>query len=334
AENPLDYDVVIVDEASMVDIFLMRSLLLAMPAGARLIMVGDVNQLPSVGPGKVLKDLIDCGRYPTVRLTKIFRQAAQSDIIVNAHKINQGEMMPLTNRSKDFFFIPKYDTESITKEVVSLSKRIPRYVNSDPYDIQILTPTRKGALGVTELNAILREELNKPAASKTERKHGEILFRQGDKVMQTRNNYKAEWEIRDKYGIAVEKGTGVFNGETGKIRLINDFARTVEVEFDEGKIVEYEYASLGEIEPAYAVTVHKSQGSEYPAVILPLFEGPRPLLNRNLLYTAVTRARQCVVIVGDEKVFYRMIENASEKERYSGLSDRIEELLSKLENQG
>lgn len=326
-QNPLETDVIIVDEMSMVDITLLCALLKAIVAGTRLILVGDVNQLPSVGPGAVLKDIIDSGVFHVVRLTKIFRQASQSDIIVNAHKINRGEPVTLDNKSRDFFFLKRYDADVIISIVIQLiQQKLPKYVDARPYDIQVLTPMRKGLLGVERLNTILQKYLNPPSPDKAEKEHGQGLFREGDKVMQIRNNYQMEWEIRSKYGIPVDKGMGVFNGDMGIVRSIQSFAETMTIEFDEGRMVEYSFKQLDELELAYAVTIHKSQGSEYPAVVIPLLTGPRLLMNRNLLYTAVTRARKCVTLVGNDTTFQEMIANVNEQKRYSGLRLRLEEL--------
>ena len=298
AENPLETDVIIIDEMSMVDIHLIHSLLMAVTAGTRLILVGDENQLPSVGPGNVLRDIIRSGQFPVVELKKIFRQASESDIVVNAHKINKGEQVEINNKSRDFFFLKRYDADIIIRVVIALiQEKLPKYVEAKPFEIQVLTPMRKGLLGVERLNQILQRYLNPPDASKKEKEIGQGLFREGDKVMQVRNNYQLEWEIRGRYGIPIEKGVGVFNGDTGIIKTINEFAETAEVEFEDGRWAEYSFKQLDELELAYAVTIHKSQGSEYPAVIIPLLSGPRMLMNRNLLYTAVTRARKCVTVV-------------------------------------
>lgn len=325
-QNPLETDVIIIDEMSMVDISLMYSLLKAIVAGTRLILVGDVNQLPSVGPGNVLKDIIDSGLFHTVMLTKIFRQASTSDIIVNAHKINRGEPVELDNKSMDFFFLKRYDADKIINVTLQLIlQKLPKFVGASMMDIQVLTPMRKGLLGVERLNNVLQMYLNPPDKRKKEKEHGTTLFREGDKVMQIKNNYQLEWEIRSKYGLCIDKGTGVFNGDTGIIEEINDFAETVTVCFDEGRMVEYPYKLLEELELAYAVTIHKSQGSEYPAVVIPLLSGPRMLMNRNLLYTAVTRAKKCVTIVGNDTTFEQMIANNSQLKRYSGLRDRLVE---------
>ena len=327
AQNPLEADVIIIDEMSMVDVFLMHALLSAIVPGTRLILVGDVNQLPSVGPGSVLKDIISSGCFPVVELVKIFRQASQSDIVVNAHKINQGVPVILDNKSRDFFFLKRYDANVIISIVITLiQKKLPGYVEASPYEIQVLTPMRKGLLGVERLNGILQQYLNPPSKEKKEREHGQGLFREGDKVMQIKNNYQLEWEIRGNYGIPVEKGVGVFNGDTGVIREINEFAETITVEFEEKRFAEYSFKQLEELELAYAITIHKAQGSEYPAVVIPLLQGPRMLMNRNLLYTAVTRARKCVTLVGDEKTFYEMENNKMEQSRYTALDVRIKEI--------
>ena len=325
-QNPLETDVIIIDEMSMVDISLMYSLLKAIVAGTRLILVGDVNQLPSVGPGSVLKDIINSERFHTVKLQKIFRQASTSDIIVNAHKINGGESVNLDNKSMDFFFLKRYEADKIINVTLQLIKqKLPKYVDAGEYDIQVLTPMRKGLLGVERLNGILQMYLNPPDKKKREKEHGSRIFREGDKVMQIKNNYQMEWEIRSRFGISIEKGTGIFNGDTGIIEEINEFAETMTISFDEGRMVEYPFKQLEELELAYAVTIHKSQGSEYPAVVIPLLSGPRMFLNRNLLYTAVTRAKKCVTMVGDDKTFNEMIQNNSQQRRYSGLEARLRE---------
>lgn len=326
AENPLEADVIIIDEMSMVDIHLMHSLLMAVTAGTRLILVGDENQLPSVGPGNVLRDIIRSGQFPVVELTKIFRQASESDIVVNAHKINRGEQVEINNKSRDFFFLKRYDADIIIRVVIALiQEKLPKYVEAKPFEIQVLTPMRKGLLGVERLNQILQRYLNPPDPSKKEKEIGQGLFREGDKVMQIRNNYQLEWEVRGRYGIPVDKGVGVFNGDTGIILTINEFAELAEVEFEDGRYAQYTFKQLDELELAYAVTIHKSQGSEYPAVIIPILSGPRMLMNRNLLYTAVTRARKCVTVVGSEETFREMINNEKQQRRYSSLDKRIQE---------
>lgn len=326
AMNPLEYDVVIIDEMSMVDIFLMHSLLQAMVPGTRLILSGDVNQLPSVGPGRVLGDMIEADCFCVVRLHRIFRQAAMSDIVVNAHRINAGLPVDLDNKSRDFFFLKRYDADTIIRVMLTLmTKKLPSYVGADMLDIQVLTPTRKGLLGVERLNEILQAVLNPRDAKKPEKETVSGVFRQGDKVMQIKNNYQLEWEVRDRYGIPVDKGTGVFNGDIGFIREINTFAETVTVEFDDRRMVEYDFKLLDELELAYAVTIHKSQGSEYPAVLIPLLAGPKMLMNRNLLYTAVTRAKKCVTLVGSDEVFAQMVANKMQQSRYTSLKDRLQE---------
>lgn len=327
AENPLETDVIIIDEMSMVDIHLIHSLLMAVTAGTRLILVGDENQLPSVGPGNVLRDIIRSGQFPVVELKKIFRQASESDIVVNAHKINKGEQVEINNKSRDFFFLKRYDADIIIRVVIALiQEKLPRYVDAKPYEIQVLTPMRKGLLGVERLNQILQRYLNPPDEKKKEKEIGQRLFREGDKVMQVKNNYQLEWEILGRYKIPVDKGVGVFNGDTGIMTEINEFAETATVEFEDGRQAEYSFKQLEELELAYAVTIHKSQGSEYPAVILPILSGPRMLMNRNLLYTAVTRARKCVTVVGSETTFAEMIRNEKQQQRYSSLDRRIREL--------
>lgn len=325
-QNPLETDVVIIDEMSMVDLPLMHALLSAIVPGTRLVLVGDVDQLPSVGPGSVLKDIIASHRFPVVTLTRIFRQAGESDIIVNAHKINAGEPVILDNKSRDFFFLRRKDADTIIAVIISLIRnKLPRYVQAGQNDIQVMTPTRKGLLGVERLNGILQQYLNPADSKKTEREINGRLFREGDKVMQIKNNYQLEWEVSTKYGLTVDKGTGIFNGDMGIVREINEYTETVEVEFDEGRKVKYGFDMAEELELAYAITVHKSQGSEYPAVVIPLLPGPRLLYNRNLLYTAVTRAKKCLVIVGSDTVFQEMIQNRREQSRYTSLAERIRE---------
>lgn len=327
AENPLEADVVIIDEMSMVDLPLMYALLNAIVPGTRVILVGDVNQLPSVGPGSVLKDIISSECFSVVKLTKIFRQAGESDIIVNAHKINRGEPVVLDNKSMDFFFLKRDDTNMIISNIITLiQKKLPKFVNAKEADIQVLTPMRKGLLGVERINKILQEYLNPPKPGKQEKEYGDHLFREGDKVMQIKNNYQLEWEISTRYGMTIDKGIGVFNGDMGIIRKINTYEETVTVEYDEKKLVKYPYNLLDELELAYAITIHKAQGSEYPAVIIPLLQGPRQLYYRNLLYTAVTRARKCVTVIGSESVFQEMIHNTNQQNRNTSLAERIREL--------
>ncbi|MGN0342922.1 MAG: ATP-dependent RecD-like DNA helicase [Roseburia sp.] len=328
--NPLETDVVIIDEMSMVDISLMNALLKAIAAGTRLVLVGDVNQLPSVGPGSVLKDIIDSGSFHVVKLTRIFRQASQSDIIVNAHKINRGEEVLLDNKSMDFFFLKRYDPDKIINVMLQLIlQKLPKFVGAKPYEIQVLTAMKKGNLGVERLNSVLQHYLNPASPDKKEREYGDKVFREGDKVMQIKNNYQLEWEVLSKYGFAIDRGMGVFNGDMGIIREINEYKETLTVLYDEEKVVEYPFKLMEELELAYAITIHKSQGSEYPAVVIPLLSGPRMLMNRNLLYTAVTRARKCVTLVGDDRCFYEMEQNVTEQTRYSGLVDRIRERVGK-----
>lgn len=325
--NPLEADVVIIDEMSMVDISLMHALLKAISIGTRLILVGDVNQLPSVGAGNVLRDIIASKRFNVVKLTKIFRQASVSDIVVNAHKINNGEELSLDNKSRDFFFMQRNTADDIAGLVVALVRdKLPGYVKAGPLDIQVLTPMRKGELGVERLNTVMQHYLNPPSDTKEEKEYHSVTFREGDKVMQVKNNYQIEWETRNRKGYVVESGTGVFNGDCGIIREINSFAEEMVIEFDENRMVVYPFAMLDELELAYAVTIHKSQGSEYPAVVLPLLTGPSMLFNRNLLYTAVTRAKSCVMIVGSRETVSRMIQNADEQKRYSGLAKHIREM--------
>ena len=326
-ENPLEADVVIIDEMSMVDIFLMNSLLRAVAVGTRLILVGDVNQLPSVGPGNVLKDIIASECFHVVKLTRIFRQASQSDIVVNAHMINRGEVVPLDKRSNDFLFIRRGDANAIINAMLTLVReKLPKYVGAKVFDIQIMTPMRKGALGVERLNGILQQFLNPSSPDKEEREFPQGIFRVGDKVMQIKNNYQIEWEVRSRYGIPVDKGMGIFNGDMGIVRELNQFAETLTVEFDEGRLVEYAFKQVEELELAYAITIHKSQGSEYPAVVIPVLSGPRMLMTRNLIYTAVTRAKSCVCLVGIPETFQAMVNNGMEQRRYSGLRQRIGEI--------
>lgn len=325
-ENPLEADVIIIDEMSMVDLFLMHALLSAVSVGTRLIMVGDVNQLPSVGPGSVLRDIIHSECFPVVRLNKIFRQASESDIVVNAHKINEGQHVVLDNKSRDFFFLKRNDANVIISVMLTLvMKKMPKYVDAGMLDIQVLTPMRKGLLGVERLNMILQEYLNPRSPEKKEKEYGAGLFREGDKVMQIKNNYQIEWEIRGAYGIPVEKGVGVFNGDMGIVSEINEYAEQMTVVFDDNKYIEYSFKELEQLELAYAITIHKSQGSEYPAVVIPLLSGPRMLMSRNLLYTAITRARKCVTLVGSDQVFQQMIDNEMEQKRYSTLKEQIQQ---------
>ena len=330
-QNPLEADVIIIDEMSMVDLPLMHALLSAVVPGTRLVLVGDVDQLPSVGPGSVLKDIITSDCFAVVTLTRIFRQAGESDIVVNAHKINAGEPVVLDNKSRDFFFLRRQDADTIIGVTIMLiQKKLPRYVGAEPGEIQVMTPTRKGLLGVERLNTILQRYLNPQDPKKAEKEINGRLFREGDKVMQIKNNYQLEWEVTTKFGLAVDKGAGVFNGDMGVITEINQYTETIEVEFDEARRVKYGFDAVEELELAYAITVHKSQGSEYPAVIIPLLQGPRLLYNRNLLYTAVTRAKKCLTIIGSDTVFQEMIQNKNEQARYTSLAERIREFRDSL----
>ena len=330
-QNPLEADVIIIDEMSMVDLPLMHALLSAVVPGTRLVLVGDVDQLPSVGPGSVLKDIITSECFPVVTLTRIFRQAGESDIVVNAHKINAGEPVVLDNKSRYFFFLRRQDADTIIGVAIMLiQKKLPRYVGAQPSEIQVMTPTRKGLLGVERLNTILQRYLNPQDPKKAEQEINGRLFREGDKVMQIKNNYQLEWEVTTKFGLTVDKGVGVFNGDMGVIREINQYTENIEVEFDEGRRVKYGFDAVEELELAYAITVHKSQGSEYPAVIIPLLQGPRLLYNRNLLYTAVTRAKKCLTIIGSDTVFQEMIQNKNEQARYTSLAERIREFRDRI----
>ena len=325
--NPLEADVVIIDEMSMVDIHLFQALLKAIAPGTRLILVGDVNQLPSVGPGQVLQDLIYSETFSVIGLQKIFRQAEDSDIVVNAHKIHKGQELILNNKSKDFFFLERQDVNVIYKHMIQLiQEKLPKYCNISPFEVQVLTPMRKGNLGVQTLNQILQKYLNPEDKHKPEHVYGDTIFRVGDKVMHTRNNYQLEWEIVSKYNIPIDKGVGVFNGDMGTIKEIYEYNQTLVVEFDDLRKVTYPFSALDELELAYAITIHKSQGSEYPAVVMPLLAGPKPLFNRNLLYTGVTRARNCLTILGSKEILGEMIRNNQENRRYTGLRSRIREV--------
>lgn len=326
-DNPLEQDVIIIDEVSMVDIYLMHSLLKAIVPGTRLVLVGDRYQLPSVGPGSVFRDMIRSEAFPVVTLNKIFRQAQESDIIVNAHRIHAGLPVKTDNKSRDFFFIRSLDAGVIQETIrILVSNNLPKYIHADSSEIQIMTPSRKGALGVENLNVYLQSVLNPADPSRNERSAGSGILREGDKVMQIRNDYQLEWEVKNRYGIVADRGLGVFNGDTGIIKTIDPENETLTVGYDEGKTVQYTFSQLDEIELAYAVTVHKAQGSEYPAVIIPLLGVPHMLQTRNLLYTAVTRARKCVVLIGDESIFQNMISNETEERRYTTLAERIIEI--------
>lgn len=324
-ENPLETDVVIVDEMSMVDISLFNSLLKAISLNCRLVMVGDIDQLPSVGPGNVLHDIIASEKFSTVKLEKIFRQAMESDIVKNAHKVNNGEKIKLDNKSSDFFFIEESDAMHITARIWRLlSQKLPKYVDAKTSDIQVITPMKKGNLGTYKLNEDLQRALNPKAINKKEYElpNGKIL-REHDKVMQNKNDYKLDWIIKGMYDIPIETGKGVFNGDIGEVIEIDKLNKKVEVLYDENRYVKYEFTDLDEIELAYAITIHKSQGSEYPAVVIPILDVPRLLSNRNLLYTAITRAKKCVVIVGSEKALNYMIQNKNEVRRQTGLCEKL-----------
>ena len=327
--NPLETDVVIIDEMSMVDIFLFHSLLKAVAVGTRLILVGDVNQLPSVGPGNVLKDIIASHCFNVVKLSRIFRQAAESDIIVNAHRINAGEEIALDNQSKDFFCLKREDSHGVLEVMLWLVRdKMPKYTDCTPFDVQVLTPMKKGELGVYRCNEILQRYLNPEAPGKNQMELHGVWFREGDKVMQMKNNYQIKWQVRGYNQMMIEEGTGVFNGDCGIITDIDNFNKEMTVRFDDEKYVTYSQGNLDELELAYAITIHKSQGSEYPAVVLPLLAGPKPLMNRNILYTAVTRGKKCVTIVGSRETVKGMIRNKSEQTRYSSLRERLVELES------
>ena len=332
-DNPLEADAIIIDEMSMVDMYLMNSLLKAVSVGTRLILVGDTNQLPSVGPGNVLKDIIASGAVEVVKLERIYRQAGLSDIVLNAHKMIEAEPIDLAKSSKDFVFIKRSGADNIISACITLLKsKLPDYVSADSYDIQIMSPMKKGMLGVERLNLILQQHLNPKHPKKPEKEFDGKVYRVGDKVMQTKNNYQIEWSVKNDIGIAMEKGQGVYNGDIGIIRYINDFEEFIRVEFDDRKIVEYPYSEANQLELAYAITIHKSQGSEYPAVIIPMYPGPKMLMNRNLIYTAITRAKTCVALVGEPECFYEMAQNTSQMKRYSSLDRQIKNLLKLKSN--
>ena len=327
--NPLECDSLIIDEASMVDSSLFYALLKAIVPGTKLVLVGDIDQLPSVGAGNVLHDIIESDCFPVTTLTRIFRQSDTSSIVENAHKIKDGIHLEINNKSSDFFFIPRRSAYDISEECSNLiAENLPNYLKVSPLDIEVLSPTRQFELGSLELNKKLQKRLNPPAMDKREKEHGDCIFREGDKVMQIRNNYKLEWSVYsdEKKGMLLDQGIGVFNGDMGIITEINDFDERVVVTFDDGRVTEYEYNQLDELEHAFAITIHKSQGSEYPAVIIPILTGPMKLLNRNLLYTAVTRARRMVVIVGNLNKINEMIDNIMEQKRYTGFTRRITEV--------
>jgi len=334
-DDPLETDVIIIDEMSMVDIYLFQSLLRAVIPGTHLIMVGDANQLPSVGPGSVLKDMIESGKILTVTLERIFRQAQMSDIVVNAHKINAGQHPVVNNKSPDFFFIRQSDPGTIIGTAVKLvGENLPRYLKTDSSEIQVMAPMKKGVLGISNLNKVMQTYLNPASPHKEEHNRGETLFREGDRVMQVRNNYQIAWTVRGRHNAVLDNGEGVFNGDMGIIRQISRYTETLTVEFDEHRYVDYDFNDLDQLELAYAVTIHKAQGSEYPAVVIPLLRGPRMLMNRNLLYTAITRARSMVVLIGEPAVMNEMIDNVQEAKRYTTLALRIKEAYAVREAGG
>ena len=326
--EPLEADVIIIDEASMIDVLLMHNLLKAIKLGTRLIIVGDVDQLPSVGPGNVLKDLINSSLIKVVRLKEIFRQGAESLITVNAHRINSGEMPYLNKKGNDFYFIKENDTDSIMTTIIDLiNRRLPKF-NADwdkLRDIQVLTPMRKGTLGVLNMNERIQEVLNPPESHKKEKKVKEMVFREGDKVMQTKNNYSLKWTRIA--GEGEDKGVGVFNGDMGFIESIDEEEKIITVIFDDERRVKYDYVYLDELELAYAITIHKSQGSEFKVIIIPAFMGSPFLMNRNLLYTGITRAKKLVVVVGMPKALKYMVSNTKSMDRYSSLKYRIQDII-------
>lgn len=327
--EPLEYDVVIIDEMSMVDAYLMKALLKCVNVGTKLVLVGDTNQLPSVGPGNVLKDIIASNKFNTLRLTKIYRQAEQGDIILNAHKMIDGENIDISKKSNDFLFVKRSEPDQIISALLTLVKeKLPDYVDADIEDIQVMSPMKKGALGVERLNKILQEYLNPASSEKAEKEINGTIWREGDKVMQIKNNYKLEWEIRDERGYAAQRGEGMYNGDIGIIREVNLFAEEISVEFDDERIATYTFNEMDELEHAFCITIHKSQGSEYPAVVIPVHSGPRMLMTRNLIYTAVTRAQKCVTIVGVPERFVEMTRNTQELKRYSSLQDRLDEVYN------
>ena len=319
-QNPLETDVIIVDEMSMVDTFLVHALLKAITIGTRVVFVGDINQLASVGPGNILRDIIESEQFSVVRLTKVFRQAGESGIVTNAHKINKGEQVALDNSMGDFLYIERENAQMALNATIGLMmSKLPQYVEAKPMDIQVLTPMRGGILGVNSLNEQLQKYINPQDENKREREIAGVIFREGDKVMQIKNNYQLEWEQRSEGGRIYDSGTGIFNGDMGIITTINNTTNTMEVVFDDDRYVIYDSKQAEELELAYAITIHKSQGSEYPAVIMPLVSGVSMLMTRNLLYTGVTRAKKCVCIVGRKETFSAMIANEDQHRRYSGL---------------
>ena len=329
-DEPIEADVVIIDETSMVDIFLFNALLSALSEGTSLVLIGDCDQLPSVGPGNVFKDLIDSGEVPTIRFDRVFRQEEDSDILTNAHRIKEGKDITIDNqKSRDFYFVPRDEEKRLKKDIIYLVKSsLPDHLKISSGDVQVLTPMRKGNFGSVAINAFLQEMLNPPAKGKKEWEYGDIIFRVGDKVMQIKNDYDLEWEIRGNYGLVAEKGQGVFNGDIGRITEINEYAGYLTVMFEDSKIVSYKHEQLEELEPAYAITIHKSQGSEYEAVVMPLFNVSPNLRYRNLLYTGVTRAKRCVTILGSMDILNAMIRCEDQNVRYSGLKNRIKEAFS------
>ena len=326
-EHPLEADVIIVDEVSMVDAVLLQHLLRAIPPGARLILAGDKDQLPSVGPGNVLRDMIASGVIPVAELTKIYRQAALSDIVVGAHRINEGQYPEFNKKDTDFFMMHRRTREETARTVIEVVKtRMPRFAGCSPLqDIQVLTPMRRGYLGAESLNKMLQQALNPESNKKAQLEFRDTVFREGDRVMQIKNNYNTPWKICNAFGYPLEEGAGVFNGDIGRIRRIEPRDKLVTVVFDEKKEVEYDYTALEELELAYAITIHKAQGTESPIVVLPLHSGPEVLFTRNLLYTAVTRARKYAVIIGEETTVRRMVDNDRQLVRFSSLERRLRE---------
>lgn len=335
-DDPIEADVIIIDETSMVDIVLMQALLRAVESGSRIIFVGDVDQLPSVGAGNVLKDMIRSERLKVVRLQHVFRQAQESAIIMNAHRINQGEEPVLNEAGTDFFFMRRAFAEEVVGTIQELvTKRLPKFTGCDALqNMQILTPMRKGLLGVQNLNQVLQRTLNPAEKGKREVAFRRITFREGDKVMQIKNNYNTVWRCYDGFGKRSDEGLGVYNGDAGEILSIDNDSEILRVAFDDGKIVDYDFGQLEELELAYAITIHKSQGSEYPVVILPVYSGPPMLMTRNLLYTAVTRAKTLVVLVGLKETVSAMIANDKEVSRYTGLAQRIRNLYDFIHDEG
>ena len=324
AEEPIEADVIIIDEMSMVDIMLFKALLSAVPVASRLILVGDASQLPSVGPGTVLSDICSCPSFPTVKLEKIFRQDETSNIVINAHKIDRGEHIELSSSIKDFIFLER-DDSNVIKQTIGwmISDKLPAYVGCGPFDVQVLTPMKKGALGVYELNRFLQQVLNPASHEKSEYLYGDTLYREGDKVMQTKNDYQLEWTTDEALSSLAQSGSGVFNGDLGRIRRIDEASRNMTVLFDDGRIVKYSFSDLDELDLSYAMTIHKSQGSEYPAVIIPILDPSAPLVYRNLLYTGITRAKSCVVLLGSSGTICRMIDNRGSNERFSSFAERL-----------